>query len=50
VAPPTLDDDLSLSQSVEYLAVEQFVAQTRIEAFDVTVLRKRSFDRTALTT
>jgi hypothetical protein len=38
VTPPTLDDDLSLTQRVEDLAVEEFVAQPRIEALDIAVL------------
>jgi len=38
VAPPALDDDLGFSQRVEDLAVEQLVAQARVEAFDVTIL------------
>ena len=36
MASPALDDDLGLAQSVEDLAVEQFVAQASIEALDVT--------------
>ena len=35
---PALDDDLSFPQRVEDLAIEQFVTQAGIEAFDVTVL------------
>jgi hypothetical protein len=35
MAPPDLDDDLRLTQCVEDLAVEELVAQARIEAFDV---------------
>src|SRR5258708_13230995 len=38
VASPTLDDDLGLAQSVENLAVEQFIAKAGIEALDVAVL------------
>src|SRR3974377_1819811 len=38
VPPPALDDDLSFSQRVEDLAIEQFISKTSIEAFDVTVL------------
>ena len=42
MAPPALNDDLSLAQRVEDFAVEKFVAQARIEALDVAV-----FPRTA---
>ena len=42
VAPPTFDDDLGLAQGVEDFTIEQFIAQARIEALDVTV-----FPRTA---
>src|SRR3954465_1180844 len=38
VTAPALDDDLRLAQRVEDLAIEQFVAQTRIEALDKAVL------------
>ena len=38
MAPPALDDNLSLIQRAEDLAVEEFVAQARIEALDVAVL------------
>jgi hypothetical protein len=38
MAPPALDNDLSLAQRVEDLAVEEFVTQARIEALDVAVL------------
>jgi hypothetical protein len=38
VTPPSLDQDLSLSQAVEDLAVEQFVAQLAVEALAVAVL------------
>src|SRR3954452_20741049 len=38
VTAPALDDDLRLAQRVEDLAVEQLVAQTRVEAFDEAVL------------
>ena len=38
VASPALDDDLSLAQRVEDLAIEQFVAQAGIEALDEAVL------------
>ena len=36
VAPPTFDDDLGLAQRVEDFAIEQFIAQARVEALDVT--------------
>jgi hypothetical protein len=36
VAPPTFDDDLGLAQRVEDLTIEQFIAQARVEALDVT--------------
>jgi hypothetical protein len=35
---PAFDDDLSLAQRIEDLAVEKFVTQARIEAFDKAVL------------
>ena len=38
MAPPTLDDDLGLTQSVEDLAVEQLIAQAGVEALDVAIL------------
>src|SRR6266508_2396412 len=38
VASPALDDDLSLAQSVEDLAVEQLIAKAGVEALDVAVL------------
>jgi len=34
VPPPAFDDDLGLAQSVEDLAVEQFVTQPRVETHD----------------
>src|SRR5215210_7495663 len=38
VAPPAFDDDLGFAQCVEDLAIEQLIAQSRIEALDVTVV------------
>jgi len=38
VAPPAFDDNLSLFQRVEDLAVEELVTQARIEALDIAVL------------
>jgi hypothetical protein len=38
VSAPALDNDLSLSERVEDLAIEQFIAQASIEAFDEAVL------------
>jgi hypothetical protein len=38
VAPPALDDDLGLAQTVEDLAVEQLTAKASVEALDVAVL------------
>src|SRR6188768_3970514 len=38
VASPALDDNLRFTQRVEDLAVEEFVAQARIEALDEAVL------------
>src|SRR5262245_66539081 len=38
MASPALDDDLSLAQSVEDLAVEQLIAKAGVEALDVAVL------------
>ena len=37
VTPPTFDDDLGLAQRVEDFAIEQFIAQACVEAFDVAV-------------
>jgi hypothetical protein len=38
MAPPAFDDDLSFSEGIEDLAVEQLIAQARVEALDVAVL------------
>src|SRR5262249_42058755 len=38
MAPPAFDDDLSFSEGIEDLAVEQPIAQARVEALDVAVL------------
>jgi hypothetical protein len=38
VAPPALDNDLGLPQSVEDFTIEQFIAQACVEALDVSVL------------
>ena len=38
VAPPTFDDDLGLTQRVEYFTIEQFISQACVEALDVTIL------------
>src|ERR1043166_1037250 len=38
VTAPAFDDDLGFAQRVEDLAVEQLVAQARVEAFDEAVL------------
>ena len=38
VATPSLDQDLSFAQGVEELAVEEFIAETGIEAFTVAIL------------
>jgi hypothetical protein len=35
VAPPALDDDLGLAESVEDFAVEQLIAQASVGALDV---------------
>ena len=35
VTAPTLDYDLGFPQRVEYLAIEQFIAQAGIETLDV---------------
>ena len=37
VAPPALDDDLGLAESLEF-AVAQLTAQASVEALDVAVL------------
>ena len=52
VTPPALDHDLSLLQGVEDLAVEQLVAQARIEALDIAGVSpalEQEFDRAAET-
>ena len=38
MAPPIFDQDLGLSQGVEDLPVQQFIAHLAIEALDVAVL------------
>src|SRR5262245_15759653 len=38
IAPPAFDDDLSFVEGVEDLAIEQLIAQARVEALDVAVL------------
>src|SRR6187549_318226 len=38
VASPALDDDLRFTQRIEDLAIEEFIAQAGIEAFDEAVL------------
>ena len=35
VTAPTLDDDFGFPQRVEYLAIEQFIAQAGVETLDV---------------
>jgi hypothetical protein len=41
VTPPTFDDDLGLAQRVQNFAIEQFIEQACIEAFNVTPRSKR---------
>jgi hypothetical protein len=36
MAPPAFDDDLSFSEGVEALAIEQLIAKAGVEALDVT--------------
>src|SRR6187200_554764 len=43
VASPALDDNLSLSQRVEDFAIEQFIAQACVEAFDEAVLPRAAW-------
>jgi hypothetical protein len=38
VATPFLDQDLGFAQGVEELAVEEFIAESGIEAFTVAIL------------
>ena len=38
VATPALDDDLGLLERVEDFAIEELVAELRVEALDVAVL------------
>src|ERR1700757_2512991 len=40
MAPPAFDDDLSFSEGVEDLAIEQLIAKAGVEALDVAVLPK----------
>jgi hypothetical protein len=40
VPAPAFDHDLGFSERVEDFAIEQFVAQARIEAFDIAVLSR----------
>ena len=42
MAPPALDNDLSLAQRVEDLAVEQLVAKPGVEALHVLCVPKTS--------
>ena len=45
MAPPAFDDDLSFSEGVEDLAIEQLIAKTGVEALDIAVLpRTARFD------
>lgn len=43
VAPPSLDQDLGLSQRIEDLAVQKLVPEAGIEAFAIAVLPWRSW-------
>ena len=38
MTPPAFDDDLSFSEGVEDLAVEQLIAKAGVEALDVAIL------------
>ena len=38
VAAPALDHNLGLTEGVEDLVIEQLIAQTSIEAFDIAIL------------
>jgi len=42
MAAPCLDDDLCLGEAVEDLAIEQLVAELRVEALAVSVLPRGS--------
>src|SRR4029077_14811073 len=49
MAPPAFDDDLSFSEGVEDLAIEQLIAKAGVEALDVAVLpRTASLDVSGL--
>src|SRR5919199_6471483 len=48
VPPPALDHDLGLAQRVEDLAVEQLVAQPRVEALNVAVLPRAELAKVLL--
>jgi hypothetical protein len=39
---PTLDDDLSLAERIEYLTVQEFVSEPGVETLDVSVLPRTS--------
>ena len=43
VPAPAFDHDLGFSERVEDFAIEQFVAQARIEAFDIAVLSRATW-------
>jgi len=38
MTPPAFDDDLSFTEGVEDLAIEQLIAKAGVEALDVAVL------------
>ena len=38
MVPPSFDNNLGFPQRVEYLAVEQFISHSPVEAFAVSVL------------
>jgi hypothetical protein len=42
MVPPSFDNNLGFPQRVEYLAVEQFISHSPVEAFAVSVLPGRS--------
>ena len=41
--PPLFDQDLCLPQAVEDFSVEQFIPHSRVEAFAISVLPRRSW-------
>ena len=43
VFPPLLDQDLSLTQTVEDFAIEQFISHSPVEVFAISILPRRTW-------